>query len=184
VRLDRKGPDRVLKLELKDGGAAWQESRVNVSYATSTTAQQVYDAVMAQMGLAAGTVRVPPDIVFPQGIVLNGPARDVLDRLAAAAGSEWFIRDGAVQFIGTGEDTGETAIVFSAKAGNLIGSPTPKDDGVEIKALLAPSLRPGKPFQLESADYNGLYVAGDVNFRGDSGWSQEFYVTATGTPRS
>ncbi|MFA9271870.1 MAG: hypothetical protein ACEQSX_14160, partial [Baekduiaceae bacterium] len=88
-------------------------------------------------------------------------------------------------FVGAGEDTGETAVVFSAAAGNLIGSPTPKDGGkLEVKALLAPSIRPGKMFSVESADYSGRYVADDVEFNGDSGWETPFYVTATGTARS
>ena len=182
VRLDRRGPDRVLRLELQDGGRAWQEARVSVSFATSTTLRQVYDAISAQLGLPAGTVRIAEDFTFPQGVTLTGPARDVLDRLAVSTSSDWFIRDGAIQFIGATEDTGEQAVVFSATAGNLIGSPTPKDNGIEVTALLAPSLRPGKTFSVQSADYNGLYVAGDVSFRGDSGWDRPFYVTAVGTP--
>jgi hypothetical protein len=184
VRLDRRGPDRVLRLELQDGGRAWRDARVAVSYTTSTTLRQVYDAIAAQLDLPAGTVEIDEDFTFPKGISLAGPARDVLDRLAASTSSDWFIRDGAIQFIGTGGDTGEQAVVFSATAGNLIGSPVPKDNGIEITALLAPSLRPGKVFAVESEDYNGLYVAGDVGFKGDSGWDRPFYVTTSGTPRS
>ncbi len=184
VRLERRGPDRVLRLEAQDGGRAWGSARISVSFATQTTLRQVYDAIAEQLGLPAGTIRLDEDLVFPQGIALAGPARDVLDRLATSTASEWFIRDGVLQFVGSGEDTGEEAIVFSATGGNLIGSPTPKDDGIEIKALLAPTLRPGRTFKVESADYNGLYVAQDVAFRGDSGWDQAFYVIASGTPRS
>lgn len=184
VRLDRRGPDRVLRLELQDGGRAWQDARVSISYSTSTTLRQVYDAISAQLALPAGTVRIAEDFTFPQGITLSGPVREVLDRLATSTSAEWFIRDGAIQWIGSGEDTGEQAVVFSAAAGNLVGSPVPKDNGVEVTALLAPSLRPGKVFSLESEDYNGLYVAGDVGFKGDSGWDRPFYVTTSGTPRS
>mgnify|MGYP001558947488 CR=1 FL=1 len=184
VRLDRKGVDRVLRLECQDGGTAYQESRVALTFSTQTSASQIFEAVAASMGLPRGTIRLPDNFVFPRGMVLNAPARDVMDRLALATGSQWFIRDGTLQFVGADEDTGEEAIVFSAKAGNLIGSPTAKDGGIEIRALLAPSLRPGKVFSLESEEYSGLYVADDVSFRGDSGWGTEFYVTASGTPRS
>jgi len=185
VRLDRQGTDTVLRIEAQDGGRAYRSARVSVGYSTNTTAQQVFDAVAEQMGLPQGTIRVPADVTFPRGITLNGPARDVLDRLSTSLGCEWFVRDGVLQFVGAGEDTGESAVVFSATAGNLIGSPTPKDDGkLEVKALLAPSLRPGKVFSVESADYSGLYVADDVEFNGDSGWETPFYVTATGKARS
>ncbi len=185
VRLDRQGTDTVLRIEAQDGGRAYTTSRISVSYSTNTTAQEVFDAVALQMGLPQGTIRVPAAATFPRGITLNGPAREVLDRLSRSLACEWFVRDGVLQFIAAGEDTGESAVVFSASAGNLIGSPTPKDDGkIEVKALLAPSLRPGKVFSVETADYTGLYVADDVSFTGDSGWETPFYVTATGKARS
>lgn len=185
VRLDRQGTDTVLRIEAQDGGRAYREARVSVSFSTSTTAQQVFDAVADQLGVPRGTIRVPADVTFPRGVVLNGPAREVLDRLSRSFASEWFVRDGVLQFVGRGEDTGESAVVFSADAGNLVGSPTPKDDGaIEVKALLAPSLRPGKVFSVQSVDYNGLYTADDVEFTGDSGWETPFYVTATGKARS
>ena len=184
VRLDRRGPDRVLHIEAQDGGRSYADSRVSVSFTTQTTARQVFDAVAAQMGLPQGTIRVDETLVFPKGIVLAGPARDVLDRLADSLGSDWFIRDGALQFVGTGEDTGEAAVVFSAGAGNLIGSPSPKDGGIQVRALLEPGIRPGKVFKVESEDYTGFYTAGDVQFQGDSGWDTPYYVVVQGKPRS
>ena len=183
VRMDRRGVDRVLHIESQDGGRAFKEARVNVSFTTPTTLQQVTDEIATQMGLPTGAIRIPSDVTFPKGITLTGPARDVLDRLASSHASEWYIRDGALQFLGAGEDTGESAVVFSSKAGNLIGSPSVKDGGVEIVGLLAPSLRPGKVFRVESKDVNGDFTATDVGFKGDSGWDRPFYVTASGKPR-
>ena len=184
VRIERRGVDKVLHIEAQDGGHVYKEARLNVAFATSTTVQQVFDAIRAQMGIPTGTIRLPSGVKFPHGLNLTGPARDVLDRLASSNGAEWYIRDGALQFVGAGEDTGEEAVVFSSTSGNLIGSPSPKDDGIEVTALLAPSLRPGKPFRVQSKDYNGDYTATDVNFKGDSGWDKPFYVVAIGTPRS
>lgn len=184
VRREWRGRDSVLHIEAQDGGRAYKEARVNVAFSTPTTLEQVFDAVAAQLGLPLGTVRVPSGVTFPQGITLAGPAREVLDRLAASNVSEWYIRDGALQFLGAGDNTGEQAIVFSAEAGNLVGSPSPKDKGIEVTGLLAPSLRPGKVFKVESRDYTGFYTATDVTFRGDSGWEKPFYVVATGIPRS
>ena len=183
VRLDRRGPDRVLRIEAQDGGRAYAEGRVSVSFAAQTTITQAFTAISEQLGLPLGVVRLPAGVVFPRSLSLVGPARDVLDRLAEATGSEWYIRDGALQFLEAGGDTGEQAVVFSADAGNLVGSPAPTDDGIEVRALLAPSMRPGKVFEVQSEDYRGQYVAGDVAFRGDSGWDQPFYVTVQGTPR-
>lgn len=180
VTLERQGPDRILTIEAADGGRAWQEARVSIAFATETTLRQVYDEVARQMGLPAGTIRVSEDVVFSQGLTLSGPARDVMDRIARSTSSDVFIRDGVLQLVGTGEDTGEQAVVFSTKTGNLIGAPSRKDAGVEVTALIAPALRPGRKFVVESADINGVFVAGDVEFDGDSGFAQPFYVKTTG----
>lgn len=182
VRLDRRGPDRILHLELQDSGRALAERRINVSFATPTTARQVYDAVAAQLGLPAGTIRLP-DRELPHGVHLQGRAAEVLDRLARSSGADWFVRDGAVQFVGRGEDTGETALVISSAQGNLIGSPAPKEDGaIEVVALLDPSMRAGIPFVLDSLDYRGTYVARSVDFDGDT-HGAAFYMRVTGAPR-
>ncbi len=182
VRLDRRSTDRVLHLELQDGGRALTEARVNVSFSTSTTARQVYDAVAAQLGLPAGTIRLP-DRELPHGVHLQGRASEVLDRLARSAGSDWFVRDGAVQFIGRKESTGETALVISGTNGNLIGSPAPKEDGsIEVTALLDPSMRAGMPFVLDSLDYRGTYTAKSVDFDADT-HGAAFYMRVTGAPR-
>ena len=182
VRLDRRGPDRVLHIEAADGGRSYGEARCSISMATPTTAQQVFDEVIRQTGLALGVTRVP-SYTFQSGYVFQGQASDALAKLAASCGATTYTRDGALVFIEAGGDTGEQAVVFSGSAGNLIGSPTPKDGGkIEVKALLAPTIRPGKVFSVESEDYNGLYVAEDVSFKGDT-HGQDWYVVAVGVAR-
>lgn len=185
VQLEKQGPDRILKIEAEDSGRQLAAARLNVSFDTQVTIREVFDEVAAQLGLPAGTIRLGDEsITYPNGIHLAGPARDILDRLALSTQSDVFTRDGALYAIPTdGGDTGETAVVFSSELGNLIGSPSPKDKGVEVTALLEPSIRPGRPFRLRSRRYNGDYVARDVSFVGSSGWDTAFYVVVTGRER-
>lgn len=184
VVMKRQGPDRILSIEAQDGLRAYQEARVSVSFTTETTLEQLYATVAEQLGLPEGTIRVDSSFRFTQGGTFSGYARDVLERIAQSTGSGWFIRDGALQLVGVDEDTGERAVVFSSTTGNLIGSPERTDKGVEITALLAPTLRPGKPFRLESLDLSGDYIADTVEFQGDSGYSTPFYVKVLGIPKS
>ncbi len=180
VELIKQGPDRVLHIEAQDGQRQLEAARLNLSFATDTTAQQVFDEVSAALGLPLGTVRLG-DLNLSQGVVLNGPARKTMDELALSLGLEWFVRDGVLQVVTAGESTGETAVVFSSATGNLIGSPKRLDDGgVEATALISPSLRPGKPFRVESEDITGDYIADEVVLEGDSGWERPFYVIAAG----
>lgn len=183
VKLDRRGGvDRVLVVEAQDGGTVYRTSHIAESYATATTSGQLFAALADKMGVPLGSVDgVVGSVSFPYGISLTGPVRQHLDRVAAMSGARWQIRDGALQVWAVGGSTGEEAVLFSAAAGNLIESPKPTDDGIEVTALLAPTLRPGKPFRVESEFYTGNYVATEVKFRGDSGFSRDFYVTAKGT---
>ena len=185
VKVRQQGQDRVVEIEAQDGGKTYQEARVSISIATPTSLQEVLDEALSQVGAfgaASGAVRSDlSEIKLTQGFSFEGPARELLDRLALSSGSYWTLRDGAIQFVEDGESTGEVAIEFSAETGNLIGSPSEKDSGVEVTALIAPSLRPGKHFSVASENVNGLYLADDVAFRGDS-QSGEFYVVASGTP--
>lgn len=184
VKLERQGPDRILSIEAQDGGRSYREARIEVSFATQTTLRQVLDAVSAQLGLPSGTIRIDDDMRFPHGIVLSGSARDVLDRISRASGADWFVRDGVLQIVPTGGDTGEEAILFSVAQGNLIGSPAPTDQGIEVRGLIEPSMRPGRVFRVDSEQYPGQdYVATDVEFVGDAGWDPTFYVTVRGRPR-
>ena len=178
-----EGTDRVLTLDLQDGGRAYRLGRVSVSYATATTLGQVLDAVTEQLGVPLGTVEVDRTIGLGRGIVLRGPARDVLDQIAEASDARWSIIDGALNIVPRTGQLSDQAVVFSADRGNLIGSPSRKDQGtVEVKGLIAPSLRPGKPFRVESAFVSGDYVATEVDFVGGLR-EQDFYVIARGRPR-
>lgn len=182
VSAPRRGPDRVLHIEAADGGRAYGEARCSISMATATTAQQVFDEIIRQTGLALGVVRVP-SYTFQAGYIFQGQASDALAKLASACGATTYTRDGGLVFIEAGGDTGEQAVVYSGSAGNLIGSPTPKAEGkMEVKALLSPTIRPGKVFSLESLDYSGLYIAEDVGFKGDT-HGQDWYVTVIGVAR-
>jgi hypothetical protein len=182
VRLDHRGPDRVLHLEIHDGGQAYAEARLSLSFATATTTRQVFDAAALQLGLPAGAVRLV-DKPLPRGFHFDGRVSDLLDRLAVNDASDWFIRDGTVCFVGSKDSTGETALAISNANGNLVGSPAPKEDGsVEVAALLDPAMRPGVPFALTSLEFKGAYVARSVAFDGDT-HGQSWYMKVVGVRR-
>ena len=184
VTLQRMGPDRLLKLEAQDGGRAWRESALDVTYDAETSAEVIFAAAAEAMGLPLGTVDLGDGgVSLASGVSLSGPARTILDRVAAMTGAQWVIRDGTLVVWQQGSTTGESAVVFSVEAGNLIGAPTVKDGGVEVTGLLAPTMRPGKPFRVVSEYVSGDYTSEDVTFRGDSGFATDFYCVVTGKPR-
>lgn len=184
VLVERASPDRILRIEALDGGAALRRARISESFDGEVTAREVFDRLAAALGLPSGVVDFPGEHRFSRGLVLRGDVRSILDRLTAAAGAEWYVRDGALVVLPEGGDTGETVDRFSATSGNLIGSPSPKDDGVEITGLISPTMRPGRTFEVESESINGLFIAREVVFEGDSGYATPFYVRITGRPKA
>jgi len=167
VKLEKRGVDRVLVIEAQDGGREYASAHISESFATGSTSGQVASALIDRLGLTIGsTDGIDGDVSFPYGITMAGPVTDQLDTIAAMSGARWFIRDRAVYFSKIGETTGEQAALYSSFSGNLIDAPVQKDTGIEITALISPSMRPGKPFRIESVEITGDYLAGEVEFTG------------------
>ena len=184
VSLEKAGPERVLTIEAQDSGKLLKETTLSISYATPVSAQQLVNEAVAALQLPPGVVTVDPSVIFTQGISFTGTAKDLLTQMSVACAADWWVRDGVMYFLPADTETGEMAVEFSSLRGNLIGSPVRKaDDKVEIIALMEPSMRPGKPFRVVSEEVNGDFIAQDVEFVGDSGWENEFYVKAIGKPR-
>lgn len=193
VKEVKQGPDRILTVELLDGGASLQAAFLSVSFASQTSLAQVFATVAAAINIPLGYVAPMATTLLPKGVVLVGPAREQLDKLAATLASRWFIRDGTLCFLPLGSVTPATVVEFSAQNGNLIGSPSPKAQGadvasayppssIEVVGLLESSLRPGMPFAVASERISGQYTALDVTHEIDSGFDQPFYTRVTGAP--
>lgn len=185
LNLKTEGPDRILEVDASDGGRAYAETMISVSYSTPTTFGQVLELVLAQTQWARGTILVPEALSFPHGIVLHGRPADVMRRLAAAVpplGADWYVRDGALYVLPKGQSTPEVAPLISSAQGNLIGSPTSTKGGIKVRALIDATMRPGRAFVLESLGHSGTYVARDVTFTGDSGFERDFFMDITAKP--
>lgn len=179
VKLDSTGTDRILNIEAEGGAYQLARARLNVSFSTETTIGEVVEAVQEKLSLPAAIVKVDEGVRLSQGVVLDGLASRVLDRIARISDARWSIQGGALQILPREESTKQRAVVFSAETGNLIGSPSATDKGIKIKGLLDGRIRPGRRFKLQSRDYEGLYKAHDVTFSG-SKWTSSFYVQITG----
>ena len=177
--------DNVLSFELKDSVRELTEERVDLKFDGSVSYGSVLNDVIDAFSVPRGTITATfPAVRLPAGHRETGTISDILDRLANIAGADWFITDGAVNFIPseTG-DVGLPAIEVSARNKNLIGSPTETENGVEVKMLLQQNIIPGSVFQLESDRITGAFAVSTAQYKGDSGFAQDFYTIATGRVR-
>ncbi len=175
VKLERTGSDRVVTIEALDGGRAYREAQVSISYSGSVALATAYRAAIDAMGLPEGVVNLPSRSLG-KGFAFTGPAQDLLNKLAAASGSQWFIRDGTVNFFERGSATSQLVPLISSVAGNLVGHPKQTANGIEITALLDAAFRPGDRVQLQSEKVNGTHTIQDLVFDGDSGYQSNFYA--------
>ncbi len=204
------GVEGITKIEALDG-AGWATGRVAVSYRSVTWATLFTDATAA-LGLPLGGARPSFVHTWRSPFHYEGPASDLLDRLARIAGMHWRIIDGVVFFAPSQTPlgpTGDRGPLYAPEFGTLIGDvehvhaplPTPPPIGsakatstkppkiiegtVKLKTLLDPSMRPGRRFRLAEGGLDGTigtYIAREVAFVGDSGWDAAFYTEITATP--
>lgn len=187
VRAAKQGPDRILTIEAADTWRARSAAWFDRSYAAQTRAVQVVTDAADALGVDVGVISVPGDLRWPRGVSFAGPASEALDEIAESVGARWYIDGGALYF---GADdaalVAETGPLISPSTG-LVGSPTLRADTggdvVEVRSLLLPRMRPGRPFRLRGERLRGDFVCREIQHVGDSGWDQPFYSEILGVPR-
>jgi hypothetical protein len=186
--MKRSGGDWSMDIVIRDGGRQMDLSRLDLSFQRTTHGDQVLDEIIAATGLGRGQIELGR-IDFPRRFVFNGPARRALDLLVSKSATRgpaalrWFIRDGNLYILPKNKITVESAVVYSARHGTLVGSPTATDhNGVQFTGVLVDTtLRVGRVVRLESRRFTGLYKAVQVGFQG-SNYGQEFYTTVKAVP--
>lgn len=170
--LKNQSVDRILKIEAKDGGRL-RGARVVRSFSRDVSVHEL-------VRLAADALAIPiaslsgPDATLVGGVNLQTDAQELLDTLAASTGAEASIQDGALQWLAPSEGRVAQALLVSSRAGNLVGSPAPTNDGLKVTALLDGRYLPGGLIRLQSRDYNGVFKIRNMEHVLDSGWDSTY----------
>lgn len=176
--LKKQGPDRVLAIEAQDGGREYTQTRVNKTFDRGTKLSEIIQYLTDKTALPAAAIEIERDAELTQGVTLTGRVSDVLDRLSKSIDAVWSIQDGEVQFLPRGGHTSDQAVLVSSAEGskNLIGSPAPTNNGLEVTALLDGRFLPGRRIRLQSEMYDGIYRVISLEHVYDSGWDNAFYT--------
>jgi hypothetical protein len=178
-----QSPNWVSAAEILDGQGALRESALSRTWPTGTPKSLVYATLAGALtGIALGPVEALPFVgITSAPLSVSGSVRTSLDMIASAWGFTWSIQDGIIearQIGGIGNGLA-TAPLLSPQTG-LIGSPEWTDDGLDVRCLLTPSVRPGGRVVVQSKTANGVFQVESVRHSGDthgSDWTTSATVT-------
>lgn len=197
VTHEREGPDWVTTLQAGDGLNAVRQGRIMEAFAAGAKVSDVVRKLAGSMKVSMGnaleelkTGGVDGAIdSFANGLIVNGPVHEEMNRIARATGFEWSVQDGALQILKTGKANSKEAVVLSPSTG-LIGSPTPaivatqgggKRKVVRARSLLNGDLAPGRAVQIDGAAVRGWYRIEKVQMVGDT-YGQDWFSDLEAAP--
>ena len=171
----RDGAEVWLHVESEDGGAAYRLATIERSWTTEVSASEVLSTLVEALDVGRGNLdQITITGTYPDGLVLSGQAWQLMDRICRDQGLRWSIQNGGVQVRQVGQPAEVRAVRLAPDTG-LLGSPKKsKPDQrtgrvtVEAKALLVPSLYPGRVVQLDSDQVEGNYLVQKVRYLGET----------------
>lgn len=186
----RDGVNWVTSFQSTDGGQELRRGRINLSF-KKVSLRGAFERVAESLGLGLGNAieKISEGNIrgvltsFDNGLVMSGPARKELDRLASTYGYTWSVQNGQLQLLGPRDaiEPGD-AIVLDSNTG-MVGSPESGDDGiVEVRSLLIPQLTPGRVVALSSKQVSGFYRVEKTTYQGDTR-GQDWYADLELKPR-
>lgn len=140
ARTTTQGTDMITRIEAKDGGTAYRSARLTKSWGRGVRMSDVVAEVGRAFGVPISLPAGVADVSVTQGLTVNGPARETLDRLARSMGFEWGFEDGKIVTTTPGGDTGQEAPRLTYETGLISLERT--DKGINAVALVSPRIRP------------------------------------------
>lgn len=166
-------PNFITNIASGDGRLAFKSARFTHSYTAGTSSVVILADIIASFagsGMVVGYL--DPSVVhtvYPGPQAFSGRSRDALDRLGTDLGFAWSIQDGLLEIVSLGNPTPGNAMVVSSATG-MRGIPKRVKGGIEVTTLLAPRMKPGRLFVVNSvrAAIAGAFEATKVTHRGTS----------------
>lgn len=139
----REGNDYITEIDAADGDKDFRSASMNETLAAGTSTAQLVDRAVASFqgvgGTTKGVIQAPGGTRL-RGKVISGNTRDILDDIAAGAGANWSIQDGALHIVSTNGVAPGVAILLTSDTG-LLGAPEINDKGIAVKCYLNPQIK-------------------------------------------
>lgn len=186
VEHKREGPDIVTTISCGDGDRAFRRATISKTFREGTPVKDVVEEIYKELeaeGVDRGEWKFPDDVPdYKRPYSMCGNCNRELDRLGRAHKFYWSIQNGTMEVVpGNGYIGG---VVLLTPQSGLIDTPTITDNGVKVKALLNPEIRPGRRIQVKSETLemnaqDDTFRVSAVVYRGDN-YEGDFAVDITG----
>ncbi len=152
VQHERRGPDIITTVLCGDGDKAHRKATISKTYPAGTPVKDVVEGLYEQMkehGVDQGEWLFPDDIrTMKRPYSMCGGCVREMNLLGRGNRFYWSIQNGVMEVIPTdGHLPGQ--VLISAQTG-MIGTPTITDNGVKVKCLLNPEIRPNRTVVVQS----------------------------------
>lgn len=183
----REGANIVTTLECGDGDKALRKANINKSYPKGTPVETVVNDAYKELekqGVKKGEFKYPDDMekTFKRPYAACGSCSRELDTVGRGHKFYWNVQDGTMEII-PGDGFIGMVVLISPKTG-MIDTPALTDNGMKVKTLLNPEIRPNRRVKVESgivemnAD-GGIYRVSQCDYSGDNR-TGGFTVSVTG----
>ena len=153
-RSGRENPvETYLDILAGDGDQAYNFATVSKTLSAGSTYRDQVDVVAAEMkkhGVEVGHIPDLGDKKMPRGRTLFGMARDVMRDIAMSTGTSWSIQDGKLTMVKNQEFMPGDVHVINSTTG-MIGLPEQTLDGIIVRMLLNPKIKPGSKIKIDQA---------------------------------
>jgi hypothetical protein len=195
IKQVRKGrenaTDTFIDIIAADSDEAYNWSVVNTTLAAGWSQTDYHNALvqtMAKYGVTAGYAPTFAANKLPRGKVCYGMTKDYMRQFSGAAGTQWTVRDGQVHMIPLNSYLPGSSVVLTSATG-MIGVPTQTVDGIIVKCLLNPSIKPGTRIQINNASIQQAALSVDYTATNyfpsldDDGFYKVYAMSQTGDTR-
>lgn len=185
----REGVDILTEITGGDGDEAFQGAMVNATVPAGDTAAKglVAQLTAAMPGVTPGTILGLDDKpANKRAVVINGNAKDEMDKLARRNDFSWSIQNGALDVVPNDGFINATTTV--SKHNGMIGNPEITEKGINLKMLLNHAVEPNHLVEVQVEDLSGetdngggVYRVNKVSHNGDNRGG-DFATSIEGVP--
>jgi len=153
-----EGVDRICEVEVIDATSAYLSQIISRTYSENSRLSYIITDVLKTTGLEIGPISLPDNLIYPQGRVIEGRVKEVLQQLAEEGGARLYVKNGTVYVVPEAYAE-EVGVLLTSETG-LIRSPTridSEDAEWEVECILNYRIREGTYIEIASKAANGVY---------------------------